>query len=54
MARSRPEPDPIPRDGGSYLLDPGTGKWVNQEMPPVPAPVITEPVELPTDATVHP
>lgn len=50
MARSRPEPDPIPRDGGSYLLDPDTGKWVNQEMP---APVIPEPVEPPTDDTVH-
>jgi hypothetical protein len=52
MARSRPEPDPIPRDGGSYLLDPDTGRWINQEQPAA-APVMPEPVDSPSDATVH-
>jgi hypothetical protein len=33
MARSKPEPDPRPTDGGSYLLDPDTGKWIDQDKP---------------------
>jgi hypothetical protein len=41
MARSRPEPDPRPTDGGSYLLDEATGKWINQDRKP--APVMTDP-----------
>jgi hypothetical protein len=51
MARSKPEPDPRPTDGGSYLLDPDTGKWINQDEPagrvtPFPAPA--------SDAKVNP
>jgi hypothetical protein len=40
MARSKPEPEPRPSDGGSYLLDEATGKWIDQEQV-MPAP--TEP-----------
>jgi hypothetical protein len=40
MARPRPEPDPRPTDGGSYLLDEATGKWINQDRKPVtPEPI---------------
>jgi hypothetical protein len=42
MARQRPEPDPRPTDGGSYLLDEATGKWISQD--PKPAPVPPAPV----------
>jgi hypothetical protein len=35
MARSKPEPDPRPTDGGSYLLDESTGKWIDQDVKPV-------------------
>lgn len=31
MARPKPEPDPRPTDGGSYLLDEATGKWIDQD-----------------------
>jgi hypothetical protein len=34
MARSKPEPDPRPTDGGSYLLDEATGKWIDQDHKP--------------------
>lgn len=34
MARSKPEPDPRPTDGGSYRLDPDTGKWIDQDRKP--------------------
>ena len=43
MARSKPEPDPRPMDGGSYLLDPATGKWIDQEAKPAEC-VMPEPV----------
>ena len=37
MARLRhPDPDPRPTDGGSYLLDPTTGKWIDQDRKPAP------------------
>jgi len=43
MARSRPEPDPRPTDGGSYLLDEATGKWIDQACKPaecvMPSPI---------------
>jgi hypothetical protein len=47
MARSKPEPDPRPTDGGSYLLDEATGKWINQDckpaecVMPTPAPALS-------------
>jgi len=49
MARSKPEPDPRPTDGGSYLLDAKTGRWIdNYAAPaecvmPAPAPAPTTP-----------
>ena len=46
MARSRPEPEPRPIDGGSYRLCPDTGKWLDQEQPA--APVMPAPV-LPSE-----
>jgi hypothetical protein len=46
MARSKPEPDPRPTDGGSYLLDEATGKWIDQDAKPaecvIPAPITPE------------
>ena len=42
MARSKPEPDPRPTDGGSYRLDEETGKWIDNYATPtecvMPAP----------------
>jgi hypothetical protein len=42
MARSKPEPDPRPTDGGSYRLDEATGKWLDNYAAPaecvMPAP----------------
>jgi hypothetical protein len=49
MARSKPEPEPRPSDGGSYLLDEATGKWIDQELVVMPAP--TEPQD---NASVYP
>jgi hypothetical protein len=43
MARSKPEPDPRPMDGGSYLLDEATGKWIEQCVKPAEC-VMPEPV----------
>jgi len=34
MARQQPKPEPIPADGGSYLLDPATGQWIDQDHKP--------------------
>jgi hypothetical protein len=52
MAKTKPQPEPIP-DGGSYLLDEKTGKWVDREATPavcvMPAPE-TEPTDDPADA----
>lgn len=31
MVRSKPEPKPFPSEGGSYLLDEGTGEWVKED-----------------------
>jgi hypothetical protein len=42
MARSKPDPDPRPTDGGSYLLDEATGKWIDQERGVMPAPITPE------------
>jgi hypothetical protein len=56
MARTKPEADPRPTDGGSYLLDSATGKWIDQEAPPAEcvmpafAPVIDAPSDDPSDA----
>jgi len=38
MSRSKPQPDPLPSVGGTYLLDEQTGRWILQELaeqPPV-------------------
>ena len=48
MARSQshPQPEPIPADGGSYLLDPATGKWIDQSKPAeCVMPIISAPAE---------
>jgi hypothetical protein len=46
MARSKPEPEPRPTDGGSYLLDEASGKWIDQDAKPaecvMPAPITPE------------
>ncbi len=46
MARSNPAPDPRPTDGGSYLLDETTGKWIDQDAKPaecvMPCPIPPE------------
>jgi hypothetical protein len=43
MAHPKPKPDPRPTDGGSYLLDEATGKWIDQDAKPaecaMPAPI---------------
>jgi hypothetical protein len=52
MAKTKPQPEPIP-DGGSYLLDEKTGKWIDREattaecVMPAPEP---EPTDDPADA----
>jgi hypothetical protein len=53
MAKAKPKPQPMPTDGGSYLLDEASGTWVDREATPaecvMPAPV-TEPTDDPADA----
>jgi hypothetical protein len=46
MARSKPEPDPRPTDGGSYLLDEATGKWIDQDCPPAAECVMPNPAPI--------
>jgi hypothetical protein len=54
MARkSTPDVEPLPSLGGSYLLDPSTGKWVLQSLgaeEPAPAPD-ADPVNTNDDGT---
>lgn len=49
MARSKSEPDPRPTDGGSYRLDEATGKWIDQDHPPVAECVMPEPAPAPSN-----
>jgi hypothetical protein len=49
MPRSKPEPDPRPTDGGSYLLCPDTGKWIDQEAPAPVAPAPIAPIDALSD-----
>ncbi len=47
----RPQPAPLPSEGGTYLLDPATGQWVKQpEGDALPA-ADAETVTLETDGT---
>jgi hypothetical protein len=48
MARSKPEPDPRPTDGGSYRLDAATGKWIDQDAKPSEC-VMPSPIPLEAD-----
>lgn len=43
MARSNPDPQPLPTEGGSYLLNVSTGEWVRQDIDASPAEIVTEP-----------
>jgi len=53
MARSKPETDPRPTDGGSYRLDPDTGKWIDQDAKPAEC-VMPTPAPAASDAKVNP
>jgi hypothetical protein len=49
-----PTPDPLPAEGGSYLLDPQTGKWelLSRTEPATPdaaKPATTDAAQPPTD-----
>jgi hypothetical protein len=35
MAKAKPQPvPPLPHEGGSYVLDPGTGRWIDEQQQP--------------------
>jgi hypothetical protein len=51
MARSKPDPDPRPTDGGSYLLDEATGKWIDQDAKPAEC-VMPCPIDIKADASL--
>jgi len=46
-----PTPDPLPAEGGSYLLDPQTGKW---ELLSRTEPATPDAAQLPTTDAVQP
>jgi hypothetical protein len=53
MAKAKPNPDPRPTDGGSYLLDEATGQWICNNgcpLPPPPEPAVIEADHAPADA----
>jgi|688.fasta_scaffold16707_14 hypothetical protein len=52
MARSKPEPDPRPTDGGSYLLDEATGKWIDQGHKPAEC-VMPTPAPAPSNDEIN-
>lgn len=47
---ANPLPDPLPSEGGSYLLDPTTGKWELLSRTEPAASIDAEPPAKPTDA----
>jgi hypothetical protein len=53
MARSKPEPDPQPADGGSYLLNEATGKWIDQGDQPAVECVMPCPIDTSTNDSVN-
>ena len=52
MAHPKPKPDPMPTDGGSYLLDEATGKWIDQDAKPAEC-VMPTPITPKADGSVN-
>lgn len=52
---TNPLPDPLPSEGGSYLLDPATGKWELLDRTEPAAPLSDEAsTELPIEPDAKP
>lgn len=44
MPKSNPAPQPLPTEGGAYLLNVSTGEWVRQDSSEAPAAAEPEPI----------